>query len=153
MEKLGSSLNGAGVVSAGGTLLGALPFACYKATSITQFDVGSARVVTLLSDGGTGSSSSGGVTSARITRPGRFSEFMDSLLVWLMICAATGLVHPLTVGNFLRDVVFDTIHKLKRRWQVAHELFLIYLERVEMSEDDEVTFCGRCSQWASTARS
>ena len=60
---------------------------------------------------------------------------MDALFIWIGICAATGLAHVLTLTNFLHDVVFDTMLKLKREWQFAHELFLVYLERVETCDD------------------
>ena len=56
-----------------------------------------------------------------------------------MVCAACGLAHVLTSTAFLRDVVYDTILKLKEPWQVAHELFLVYLERVENCADRSLT--------------
>lgn len=45
----------------------------------------------------------------------------------------------LVAGNFLREVVMDTLLKLKRPWQVAHELFLLYLEKIETTPGDAFT--------------
>ena len=66
------------------------------------------------------------------------AEFADMLIIWMMICHATGVANVLVTGEFLRDVVFDTMLKHAHTWQVAHELFLVYLEAVETSSDASV---------------
>ena len=60
------------------------------------------------------------------------------LTTWIMICHATGLANVLALGEFIRDVVHDTISKLGHTWQVAHELLMVYFEAVETSSDESV---------------
>ena len=73
-----------------------------------------------------------------ITRPSSMAEFSDMITTWLMLCHATGLGHVLVLGEFIRDVVHDTISKLNYSWQLAHELLLVYFEVVETSSDPTI---------------
>lgn len=60
------------------------------------------------------------------------------LLVWLMICQACGIGHLLIMGRFVREVVYDTMSMHGHDWQVAHELFLVYLEFLETTPDSSI---------------
>ena len=73
-----------------------------------------------------------------ITRPSSMAEFSDMITTWLMLCHATGLGHVLALGEFIRDVVHDTISKLNYSWQLAHELLLVYFEVVETTSDPTI---------------
>ena len=73
-----------------------------------------------------------------ITRPTSMAEFSDMITTWLMLCHATGLGHILALGEFIRDVVHDTISKLNYSWQLAHELLLVYFEVVETTSDQSI---------------
>ena len=73
-----------------------------------------------------------------ITRPTSMAEFSDMITTWLMLCHATGLGHILALGEFIRDVVHDTISKLNYTWQLAHELLLVYFEVVETTSDHSI---------------
>ena len=134
-------MGGAGASPSVGTLLGAFTFTYYKATAVVRSDATGATtgLVTEDLDGGDDRRLSTSLISARIKLPRTLAEFMNSLMIWIMICAATGLAHVLTTGGFLQDTVYDTINKLKRPWQVAHELFLLYLEKIETCEDGSYT--------------
>ena len=73
-----------------------------------------------------------------ITRPVSFADFCERITNWIMICHSTGIGHVLALGEFLRDVVHDTITKHGHTWQVAHELLLVYLEVVETTADASI---------------
>ena len=42
--------------------------------------------------------------------------FSDILTAWMMICHAAGLCNILTLGAFVRDVVYDAISHQNRSW-------------------------------------
>jgi len=143
MERVGATMGGAGATSAAGALLGALTYTYYKATAVVREDISAAVTAVLQGDDMLGTpddrrASSAAITT-RIRQPRTFAEFMNALLIWIMICTATGLAHVLTLGTFLQDVVYDTIEKLERPWQLAHELFLLYLEKIETCADGSLT--------------
>ena len=50
-----------------------------------------------------------------------------------MFCTALGLATAVAVTEFLEYTVFDTIRMRGKTWQVAHELFLAMLRRIEDS--------------------
>ena len=139
IERVGASLGGAGASNAAGVLLGALTYTYYKATAIVRSDMTTA-VTGVVTEDLNGMSVddrrlSTSVVSTRIHLPRSFTDFSNALMIWVMIATATGLAHVLSLGNFIQDTVYDTISKLKRPWQVAHELFLIYLEKIEVCDD------------------
>jgi hypothetical protein len=76
-------------------------------------------------------------TRATVQRPKDMAEFAEMLNAWVMMTDALGLCHSVVALDFLRLVVYDTIRLHSERWGVAHELFLIYLEKVETTESDE----------------
>ena len=141
IERVGASIGGAASSAASGALMGAYTFIYYRSTSVTRGDVGVAVAGLIADDNGGDETArhSASMLTARIARPTSSTEFFDSLQIWIMVCAACGLAHVLTSTAFLRDVVYDTILKLKEPWQVAHELFLVYLERVENCADRSLT--------------
>ena len=146
IERVGATMGGAGASSSAGVLLGALTFAYYKATAIVRAD-GSTTVTGVVTEDTNGMGDderrlSSALITARIHLPRSLTEFMNAIMVWIMIASATGLAHVLTMGNFIQDTVFDTMSKLKRPWQVAHELFLIYLEKIEICEDRSLTLAN-----------
>jgi hypothetical protein len=142
IEKTGAALGGAVSGAAAGAIMGAYTFVYYRATAVTRGDAGVAVAGLISEDGGGDDSTrraSTAMLTARISRPSSFAEFMDSLSIWVMVCAACGIAHVLTTTVFLRDVVHDTILKLKEPWQVAHELFLVYLEKLENASGNAIT--------------
>ena len=72
------------------------------------------------------------------TRPRSMQEFSGMLTRWIMICHATGLANVLALGEFVCDVVHDTMSKLGHSWQIAHELLLVYLEVIETKADSSL---------------
>ena len=139
MERSGANIGNAGAQTVTGQLLGSLTFAYVQAAKVVR----SSNSGTMASAGSVGGDVSTGteetettkVLQAKIVRPKSMSEFSDFLTTWLMICHACGLGDVLILGTFLRDVVHDTISLNKGEWQVAHELFLCYLEVVETTSD------------------
>ena len=136
MEKAGGT--SAGVTSRGGNALGSYSLVWALAGKITRqsLSVG----ISGITEGTSAEASSPAVQVIKlvITRPVSMVEFSDMLTIWMMICHATGLGNILVLGEFLRDVVYDTMLKHNHSWQIAHELFLVYLEAVETSSDDAV---------------
>ena len=145
-EEQGNSLAEAGVAS-GGDLLGGLTYAYAMAGRVVRLNQSNTLVVA-------GSVEKSSETVARtlratITRPRSMEEFADMLQAWTMICHAFGLANVLLMGAFLRDVVYDTMSIQGHSWQVAHELFLVYLQEIEVSPNANVnlaTVFGRGSQ-------
>jgi hypothetical protein len=83
------------------------------------------------------SGSSLATTQASVVRPVDMAEFAEMLNAWVMMVDALGLCHSMVAHEFLRVVVYDTMRLHSEQWSVAHELFLIYLEKVETTEADE----------------
>ena len=138
MEKSSGGAGAPGVTSRGGSALGSYSLVWALAGKITRqsLSVGIAGI----SEGTSAevSSPAAQIVKLNIIRPTGMTEFSDMITIWLMICHATGLGNVLVLGEFLRDVVYDTMLKHGHSWQVAHELFLVYLEAVETSSDDAV---------------
>lgn len=127
-----------GGVTRGGIALGSFTLVWALSGKITRqsLAIGIAGVVESAAEA---SSPAVQVVKLSILRPRTLAEFSDMLTIWFMICHSTGVGNILVLGEFVRDVVHDTMLKHNHSWQVAHELFLVYLEAVETSSDDSVT--------------
>jgi len=80
--------------------------------------------------------SSGSTASVLSTSVKRFADpvdFFEALNLFIMFCTALGLCTAVAVTEFLEHTVFDTIRMRGKTWQVAHELFLVMLRRIEDS--------------------
>jgi hypothetical protein len=73
-----------------------------------------------------------------IRHPKRELDFFFLLLVWSMILVSVGMETFLTVASFLVFNVFDHMLLRKWDWRVTYFYFVILLERVETSGDDEL---------------
>ena len=138
MEKAGASMGHAGVQTINGQLLGAFTFAWVQAAKVVRSNTsGSVALAGAVKGDAVGAedTEASRVLQAKILRPQSMEEFADFQTCWLMICHALGLGDVLILGNFLRDVVHDTISLNKGDWRLAHELFLVYLEVVETTSD------------------
>jgi hypothetical protein len=139
LDRMGMTMGDAGATNASGVHLGAYTFAYTQAARISRLDLSKVAAA-----GGADVSDSSSdkprreLVSATIIRPASMAEFSDFLLKWLMICQACGLGHVLTLGRFLTDVVYDSMSMHGKDWQVAHELFLAYLEFVETTSDEMI---------------
>ena len=71
--------------------------------------------------------------SAKVTRVTTELEFAEILNLFVMFCAALGLADAPLLCQFLEFVVFDTIRQRLEPWQVAQELLIIMLRRIEDS--------------------
>ena len=80
--------------------------------------------------------SSGSTASVLSTSVKRFADpvdFFEAPNLFIMFCTALGLCTAVAVTEFLEHTVFDTIRMRGKTWQVAHELFLVMLRRIEDS--------------------
>lgn len=71
--------------------------------------------------------------SAKVARVNTEMEFAEILNLFVMFCAALGLADAPVLCQFLEFVVFDSIRQRLEPWQVAQELLLIMLRRIEDS--------------------
>ena len=73
------------------------------------------------------------VTVKAATFDSEHELFFEALNLFIMFCTALGLATAVAVTEFLEYTVFDTIRMRGKTWQVAHELFLVMLRRIEDS--------------------
>ena len=73
------------------------------------------------------------VLSTTIKRFTNQVDFYESLNLFIMFSVALGLCTAVPAAEFVEYVVFDTIRMRGKPWQVASELFLVMLRRIEDS--------------------
>ena len=129
VDRMGTHAAAVGASRSNGELLGAFTFAWAQAGKTVQNQSASLAVAGTASD--ESASERKVILTAKVVRPRSESEFHHMLMVWSMICHATGLANILTTGAFILLVVHDQVRTLGLTWQQAHELFLVYLEAVE----------------------
>jgi hypothetical protein len=74
-----------------------------------------------------------GVLSSTIKRFKNSWDFMEALNLFMMFATALGLCSCVALAEFYEFVVFDTIRMRKQPWELAAELFLVMLRRIEDS--------------------
>jgi hypothetical protein len=79
------------------------------------------------------STAAANVLSTSVKRFSDQADFFEALNLFIMFCTALGLATAVAVTEFLEYTVFDTIRMRGKTWQVAHELFLVMLRRIEDS--------------------
>jgi len=79
------------------------------------------------------STAAANVLSTSVKRFSDPTDFFEALNLFIMFCTALGLATAVAVTEFLEYTVFDTIRMRGKTWQVAHELFLVMLRRIEDS--------------------
>ena len=87
-----------------------------------------------------------GVVTSALVRPKTPTQLSEFLLNWIMIVHATGLANALIAGAFVREVVYEGMSVTGLSWQVAHELFLVYLFEVERGITRGVSLCNVFAQ-------
>ena len=87
-----------------------------------------------------------GVVTSALVRPKSNNQLSEFLLNWIMIVHATGLANALVAGAFVREVVYEGMSITGLSWQVAHELFLVYLFEVERGIHRGVSLCNVFAQ-------
>ena len=142
MDRLGLRFGEAGVSGHNGLMLGAYTFVYAQSGRVSRSDHTTVAAAGLAASSEADGEDTNKVLTAKIVRPKSMEEFSDFLLIWLMICQAAGLGNLLTLGAFVRDVVYDTMSVHKRTWMIAHELFLVYLELVETTTDVSITIAN-----------
>ena len=94
-------------------------------------------------------SSSSSSTNVMTTTVKRFTEsrdFYEALNLYIMYVTALGVASAMVVTQFLQVTVYDPIRAFGKPWQVAHELLVIMLRRIEDS-DGKLTL-GNCEDCA-----
>ena len=69
--------------------------------------------------------------AVNLKRPASEAEFFERLHYYVMLLAVLGLVHVSVIMTFIKEAVFDVKRRLSLSWQVCHELFVLYLDRIE----------------------
>ena len=85
-------------------------------------------------------SKSSSVLSATIKRPKSAEEFFEMLHDFCFVVQALGLVTMTLLMSFLSDVVYRPIRSLKEKWQIAHELLLVYFKVIEEDSRRRLNF-------------
>jgi len=80
--------------------------------------------------------------SATVRRPGSSTEFYFWISQFIRVLHAIGVATFFVSSQFVKDVVWDTILRLKQSWQVAHELMLCYFRRVEEDPSKKLTLAN-----------
>ena len=68
--------------------------------------------------------------SVTLIRPVLESQFFESLHFYMMVVVSLGLASYFTVSRFYDEVVYGC-YRMKLSWQVAHELFMLYLHEID----------------------
>ena len=82
---------------------------------------------------GSSSSSTAHVLTTTIKRFKDQTDFFESLNLFIMFATAIGLCSAVALTEFLEFTVFDTIRMRGYPWQVAQELMIVMLRRIEDS--------------------
>ena len=77
---------------------------------------------------------SGSPPTAKLRVPSSADVFYESLTLWIMVCHATGAANALIATRFVHESVHLTVRRLGFSWMVAFELFVLYLERVDIPD-------------------
>ena len=85
------------------------------------------------SDSGSAAGSASTVFSAKLVRAQSFTVFAECLNLFIMFATALGLVSTVVITDFVQHIVFDTMSLRDYPWQVAQELFILTLRRIEDS--------------------
>jgi hypothetical protein len=122
-----------------GAVLGCYTFFLAEASKIVEH-YGSLSSASLDLEEDDGVAGAGGSRSLKgtIRHPKRELDFFFLLLVWSMILVSVGLETFLTVASFLVFNTFDHMLLRKWDWRVTYFYFVILLERVETSGDDQL---------------
>ena len=92
------------------------------------------------------SSASGKSPTAKIRVPSSADAFYESLTLWVMVCHAAGAANALIATRFVHEAVHLTVRRLGFTWMVAFELFLLYLELVDIPQGAPVNLSAVTSQ-------
>ena len=69
--------------------------------------------------------------AVNLKRPASEAEFFERLHYYVMLLVVLGLVAAPVIMTFIKEAVFDVKRRLNLSWQVCHELFVLYLDRIE----------------------
>lgn len=131
------------VASTATVSLGAFTLALALASKVVANSIGSAvGGVVAAPDSESTSSTTAAVQRATVKWPKSMEEFASVLNAWQVILHSTGLCDFLVSSEFLRQVVFDTMECHGHGFSVAHALLLIYLERVETTNGDDINIAN-----------
>ena len=114
-----------------------------------------ARITTLLTTSSTirinmYSSTVGRATATELSctlkRPGSSPDFFELLFHFVNIVVALGLANYSILSGFITETVFKTMRELQQSWEVAHELFLLYLREIEWDSTRLTNFANVYNQ-------
>jgi hypothetical protein len=122
--------------------LGAFTLALALASKVVTLSLSSNSAVggvVVTEDAATSSTASASsVQRATVVWPKTMEQFSSVLNAWMVILHSTGLCDFLVASEFVRVVVYDTMQNHGHSFSVAHALLLIYLERVESTQGDDI---------------
>ena len=99
-----------------------------------------------LGDSSAESSTSSAAPKAHIRAPSSADVFYESLNLFVLVCHATGASSALIVTRFIHESVYHTRRVLGFSYMVAFELFVIYLEHVDVPQGPPVNLATVTAQ-------
>ena len=93
-------------------------------------------IATATADGASSSSSASAksVYSASLVRAKDLLTFSETMNLFVMFATSLGLVSTVVLTDFLQHIVYDTMVVRDYPWQVAQELLIVTLRRIEDSD-------------------
>ena len=136
-HKIGAGARGAVELTEGTTaLVGAYLYCVVLAMRIVRSKHTDVSLV--MDESKAAGTSDSAMPPAKLSRPTSMAEFASMLNVWTMLLSGLGMASVLITNTFLNDVVFDQTLHMGLPWEVAFELFIVYLEEVERTAGDDV---------------
>ena len=93
-----------------------------------------------------GSSSSSKAPAAKIRTPADFACFAETLNLFVLVCAASGAALAIVTTRFIQEAVYQPLRRHNFTWMVSFELFILYLEQIDVPESLPLTFTTVLSQ-------
>jgi len=94
----------------------------------------------------TTSSTSNRLTAAELTvalkRPGTEWEFFERIHLFVWVLVSLGIVNFTVIMKFITEAIHAPRRRLNLGWQVTHELFILYLDRIETDVSRMLNFAN-----------
>jgi hypothetical protein len=115
--------------------VGVLYFAYCKCSALVWSALSSTSTSLPSTSGSLTRSSGSTAITATLHRPASEADFARTLNHWVLICDALGVAKAVVTTAFIDRVVWRNVSELRMDWPVAHELFLLYIRKVDSEGD------------------
>ena len=69
--------------------------------------------------------------TVNLKRPASEWEFFERLHLFVWVIISLGIAHTAVIMKFIHESIYEPRRRLNLGWQVLHELFILYLDRIE----------------------